>query len=116
MTSIRVFGFLTGAVVAGASVYYYVLGDYRVANEMLTDDILVCFLACFLFIWELLDADVYSIGTAEGYHQAAVVHHRAGDEDEPATEEIGISFTLSSFILVLICHEEVLGVFSSKPI
>ncbi|KAJ5993701.1 hypothetical protein N7451_009425 [Penicillium sp. IBT 35674x] len=34
-----VFGFLSGTVVAGASVYYYVLGDYRVANEMLTDDI-----------------------------------------------------------------------------
>ncbi|KAJ5216023.1 uncharacterized protein N7498_002430 [Penicillium cinerascens] len=34
-----VFGFLTGAVVAGASVYYYILGDYRVANEMLSDDI-----------------------------------------------------------------------------
>ncbi|KAJ5650581.1 uncharacterized protein N7484_004304 [Penicillium longicatenatum] len=34
-----VFGFLSGAVVAGASVYYYILGDYRVANEMLTDDI-----------------------------------------------------------------------------
>ncbi|KAJ5669699.1 hypothetical protein N7462_010769, partial [Penicillium macrosclerotiorum] len=36
-----VFGFLTGAVVAGASVYYYILGDYRVANEMLSDDISV---------------------------------------------------------------------------
>ncbi|KAJ6028480.1 hypothetical protein N7540_004056 [Penicillium herquei] len=35
-----VFGFLSGAVVAGASVYYYILSDYRVANEMLTDDIL----------------------------------------------------------------------------
>ncbi|KAJ5292863.1 uncharacterized protein N7443_008816 [Penicillium atrosanguineum] len=34
-----VFGFLTGAVIAGASVYYYILGDYRVANEMLSDDI-----------------------------------------------------------------------------
>ncbi|KAJ5905968.1 uncharacterized protein N7473_002884 [Penicillium subrubescens] len=33
------FGFLTGAVVAGASVYYYVLGDYRISNEMLNDDI-----------------------------------------------------------------------------
>ncbi|KAJ5634424.1 Zinc finger HIT-type [Penicillium herquei] len=33
------FGFLSGAVVAGASVYFYILSDYRVANEMLTDDI-----------------------------------------------------------------------------
>lgn len=39
----RLFGFLTGAVVAGASVYYYVLGDYRISNEMLNDDITVCF-------------------------------------------------------------------------
>lgn len=44
LTTRRVFGFLTGAVVAGASVYYYILGDYRVANEMLSDDIGVCLL------------------------------------------------------------------------
>ena len=41
LTFSRLFGFLTGAVVAGASVYYYVLGDYRVSNEMLNDDITV---------------------------------------------------------------------------
>ncbi|KAJ5221287.1 uncharacterized protein N7469_010174 [Penicillium citrinum] len=34
-----VFGFLCGAVAAGASVYYYVLGDYRISNEMLSQDI-----------------------------------------------------------------------------
>ncbi|CAL5868350.1 uncharacterized protein PFLUO_LOCUS2575 [Penicillium psychrofluorescens] len=33
------FGFLTGSVVAGGSVYWYILGDYRIANEMLSDDI-----------------------------------------------------------------------------
>ncbi|KAL4921537.1 hypothetical protein BDW62DRAFT_174890 [Aspergillus aurantiobrunneus] len=33
------FGFLSGAVVAGAAVYYYILGEYRVSNEMLTEDI-----------------------------------------------------------------------------
>lgn len=37
----RLFGFLVGSVAAGASVYYYVLKEYRVANEMLTDDIYV---------------------------------------------------------------------------
>lgn len=42
LTLNRVFGFLAGAVFAGASVYYYILGDYRVANEMLSDDISVC--------------------------------------------------------------------------
>ncbi|KAJ5856383.1 uncharacterized protein N7529_010327 [Penicillium soppii] len=34
-----VFGFLAGSVAASASVYYYVLGEYRLANEMLSDDI-----------------------------------------------------------------------------
>ncbi|EKV16231.1 zinc finger HIT domain-containing protein 1 [Penicillium digitatum] len=34
-----VFGFLTGSVAAGASVYYYILSEYRLANEMLSDDI-----------------------------------------------------------------------------
>ncbi|KAJ5959613.1 uncharacterized protein N7479_006763 [Penicillium vulpinum] len=34
-----VFGFLAGSVAAGASVYYYILGEYRLANEMLSDDI-----------------------------------------------------------------------------
>ncbi|BCS20535.1 uncharacterized protein APUU_20967A [Aspergillus puulaauensis] len=33
------FGFLSGAVFAGATVYYYILGEYRVSNEMLTEDI-----------------------------------------------------------------------------
>lgn len=46
LTAIRIFGFLTGAVVAGASVYYYVLSDYRIANEMLSEDIGVCALLC----------------------------------------------------------------------
>ncbi|KAJ5479086.1 hypothetical protein N7530_004595 [Penicillium desertorum] len=34
-----VFGFLAGSVAAGASVYYYILAEYRFANEMLSDDI-----------------------------------------------------------------------------
>ncbi|KAJ5328110.1 hypothetical protein N7452_008500 [Penicillium brevicompactum] len=34
-----VFGFLAGSVAASASVYYYVLGEYKIANEMLSDDI-----------------------------------------------------------------------------
>ncbi|PGH06450.1 hypothetical protein AJ79_06540 [Helicocarpus griseus UAMH5409] len=33
------FGFLFGTAVAGASVYYYILEEYRVSNEMLTEDI-----------------------------------------------------------------------------
>lgn len=30
-------------VTAGGTVYYYILGEYRVSNEMLTEDIYVCF-------------------------------------------------------------------------
>ena len=37
----RVLGFLTGSVAAGAAVYYYVLDEYRLSNEMLTEDIYV---------------------------------------------------------------------------
>jgi hypothetical protein len=36
------FGFLLGATLAGASVYYYILEEYKLSNEMLTEDIYVC--------------------------------------------------------------------------
>lgn len=39
----RLFGFLLGSVAAGASVYYYILKEYRVSNELLTEDIYVGF-------------------------------------------------------------------------
>ena len=39
MLATRLFGFLTGSVVAGAVVYYYILGEYRISNSMLTEDI-----------------------------------------------------------------------------
>ncbi|PYH91976.1 hypothetical protein BO71DRAFT_331009 [Aspergillus ellipticus CBS 707.79] len=35
-----IFGFLTGSLVASAAVYVYVLGEYRIANESLNEDIL----------------------------------------------------------------------------
>lgn len=38
----RLFGFLAGTVAASAAVYYYILGEYRVSNEMLSEDIDVC--------------------------------------------------------------------------
>ena len=37
----RLFGFLTGAVASGAGMYYYVVDNYRVSNELLTEDIYV---------------------------------------------------------------------------
>ncbi|OBT67573.1 hypothetical protein VE03_03838 [Pseudogymnoascus sp. 23342-1-I1] len=33
------FGFFLGSSLTGAGVYYYVLEEYRVANELLTEDI-----------------------------------------------------------------------------
>lgn len=33
------FGFLLGSFVTSATVYYYVLEDYKISNELLTDDI-----------------------------------------------------------------------------
>lgn len=40
----RLFGFFLGSTLTGAGVYYYVLEEYRVANELLTGDIYVrCF-------------------------------------------------------------------------
>ncbi|MCJ1354201.1 MAG: hypothetical protein MMC33_004188 [Icmadophila ericetorum] len=35
------FGFLSGATLAGAGVYYYILEEYKVSNELLTEDIYV---------------------------------------------------------------------------
>ncbi|KEF63475.1 uncharacterized protein A1O9_01453, partial [Exophiala aquamarina CBS 119918] len=35
------FGFLLGTTLAGASVYYYILEEYKVSNELLTEDIYV---------------------------------------------------------------------------
>ena len=35
------FGFLLGATTAGAGMYYYVIDEYRVSNELLTEDIYV---------------------------------------------------------------------------
>jgi hypothetical protein len=35
------FGFLAGATTAGAGMYYYVIDEYRVSNELLTEDIYV---------------------------------------------------------------------------
>jgi len=33
------FGFLLGATITGAGVYYYILEEYKVSNELLTEDI-----------------------------------------------------------------------------
>jgi hypothetical protein len=35
------FGFLLGSVLAGGGLYYYVIDEYKVSNELLTEDIYV---------------------------------------------------------------------------
>ena len=38
---LSLFGFLLGSVLAGAGLYYYVIDEYKVSNELLTEDIYV---------------------------------------------------------------------------
>lgn len=86
---VSVFGFLAGSVAASTLVYYYVLGEYRIANEMLSDDISVGFTASkALSLWRnslvgSLCAPVLMIsnpGAPNGHDQTPVIHHRAGVE------------------------------------
>lgn len=37
----RIFGFLLGSVIAGSGLYYYVVDEYKVSNELLTEDVYV---------------------------------------------------------------------------
>ena len=37
----RLFGFLLGSTLTGAGVYYYIIDEYKVSNELLTEDIYV---------------------------------------------------------------------------
>ena len=41
LSGYRLFGFLLGSVLAGAGLYYYVIDEYKVSNELLTEDIYV---------------------------------------------------------------------------
>jgi hypothetical protein len=38
----RIFGFLLGVTAAGAASYFYVYEEYKVTNDLLTEDIDVC--------------------------------------------------------------------------
>lgn len=40
------FGFLLGTVSSAAAMYYYVVDEYRVSNELLTEDIYVRHALC----------------------------------------------------------------------
>lgn len=37
----RLFGFFFGSTLTGAGIYYYVLDEYKLSNELLTEDIYV---------------------------------------------------------------------------
>lgn len=39
-----IFGFLLGSVLAGSGLYYYVVDEYKVSNELLTEDVYVSLL------------------------------------------------------------------------
>jgi zinc finger HIT domain-containing protein 1 len=41
LTRGSLFGFFAGSTAAAAATYYYVLEEYRLSNEMLTEDIYV---------------------------------------------------------------------------
>jgi hypothetical protein len=38
-----IFGFLLGSTLSGAGLYYYVVDEYRVSNELLSEDVYVSF-------------------------------------------------------------------------
>ena len=38
---LSVFGFLLGSTLAGLATWYYIMEEYRVSNELLTEDIYV---------------------------------------------------------------------------
>lgn len=93
---VSVFGFLAGSVAASTLVYYYVLGEYKIANEMLSDDISVGFTASkALSLWRnslcALCAPVLMIsnpGAPNGHDQTPVIHHRTGVESRSTTQEM----------------------------
>jgi hypothetical protein len=40
-TPLSLFGFFFGSTLAGGSVYYYILEEYKASNQLLTEDIYV---------------------------------------------------------------------------
>ena len=55
-TGRRLFGFFLGSSLTGASIYYYVLDEYKVSNELLTEDIYVS-PPIFPILWTLLELE-----------------------------------------------------------
>jgi hypothetical protein len=119
----RLFGFLLGSTLAGASVYYYILEEYKVSNELLTEDIyvrwpLVSFLGRMeldarhgdgLYTWDTAgllslayhprlcyrkaNANPATTGTASGRATDSLLRDGTGEQDEP-DEEMSIDGTV----------------------
>lgn len=92
----RLFGFLLGSTLAGASVYYYILEEYKVSNELLTEDIYV---GCNLSLaWNSTSGDreclSYENATDNlaGPTSCGAAHpllcHRAREQNATATEKV----------------------------
>lgn len=63
----RLFGFLMGTVLAGGGLYYYVVDEYKVSNELLVGDIYVSGFVCWVFVWGLgLGLTFFWTGAAVG--------------------------------------------------
>lgn len=61
------FGFLLGSTVAGASMYYYVVDEYKISNQMLSEDIYVCEISVFYrygMLSPTLFASIAAVGNA----------------------------------------------------
>ncbi|KAN0122201.1 hypothetical protein V8E51_000527 [Hyaloscypha variabilis] len=59
------FGFLLGSTLAGGGVYYYILEEYKVSNELLTEDIYLTFWNGGALLWlaDTLNASVQRVHT-----------------------------------------------------
>lgn len=78
-------GFLSGSAAAGAAVYYYILSEYRTANEMLSEDIYVCLVLSLrpLGFEDRRLTGVFSISTGSSISHATApnIHFGARDQD-----------------------------------
>ena len=63
----RLFGFLLGATTAGAGMYYYVIDEYRISNELLTEDIYVRIPAIANFLHATKTGAICELKTMLGY-------------------------------------------------
>ena len=85
-----IFGFLLGSTLSGAAVYYYILEEYRVSNELLTEDIyvrlpvLAHFCSVLRYAWSSVDGMLIrnsGTGTTSRRPEDRILHPQSGGED-----------------------------------